>query len=121
MFFSNSNACLYVGKNSSQSFIERIPWHFALSEKSWMSHFLKHFRNHRQLDSIPEAALNVLDCRLLLIPVERIRYIDALEKLMKLVMKPEFNSYSERYMSQYRQIDYQGSFRLALKRVYRSA
>ena len=39
VFFSEKDIPLYVGKNSSQTFIERIPWHFALHEKSWMNHF----------------------------------------------------------------------------------
>ena len=100
LFFSKDNQCLYVGKNSSNTFVERIPSHFALDERSWMNYFLKHFKKAHKIESIPETATRVTQCNLLLLSVDErdIEWIDALEKAMRIVMRPLFNDLSEKYL-----------------------
>ena len=106
-FFSPENDCLYVGKNSSQSFVERIPWHFALSEESWMNHFVKYHRKFGEFKSIPEAAIDSKRCQLLLMPVanENLESIKPLEKFFRLFLKPRYNSYSLNYQNRYRSVN----------------
>jgi len=89
-FFSEKNECLYVGKNSSQQFVERIPWHFALSVDSYGNHFLKYYKKRYGLDSIFEAAKHTLDCKLLLMPVIQ-RDITKIEKLFRVFSDPLLN------------------------------
>lgn len=89
-FFSENNECLYVGKISSQQFVERIPWHFALSEDSYGNHFLKYYKKLHGLVSIFEAANHALHCRLLVMPIV---YTDItkIEKLFRVFSNPELN------------------------------
>ena len=109
LFYSNENQCLYTGKNSSQSFVERIPWHFALSEKAWMNHFLKYRREAKKLNTIPETAIEAQDCQLLLIPIPGECWLQSkqLEKFFRLFLLPKYNVYSERYRNCYSHIDLQ--------------
>ena len=101
-YFSEEGKCLYVGKNGSQNFIERIPWHFALDENAWMNHFLKYFRNARNLPNLGEAALDARNCTLLLIPVADWNLIAPLEKFLRVFLEPEFNMYSKQYRDRYK-------------------
>jgi hypothetical protein len=39
LFFDSNNTCLYVGKATSRSFIERIPAHFDPRSGAWFTHF----------------------------------------------------------------------------------
>ena len=90
-FDADKTTCLYVGKNASQQFIERIPWHFALSESSWMNHFLKYYKKHHQSPSLFEAARGASDCYILLMPVPD-ELIAKAEKFFRVFLKPRFNS-----------------------------
>jgi len=107
LFFSPENECLYVGKNSAQSFIERIPWHFALWEASWMNHFLKGVRKYQGFNSLIEAADYSRNHQLLLVPVSGDDWssIGALEKFFRVFLKPTFNAYSDRYISRHQHLD----------------
>jgi hypothetical protein len=105
VFFSENNTCLYVGKNQSQHFIERIPRHLVLNEDAWMNYLLRRLRIALNLPSLGHAALAAMECTLLLIPVEKVELIVRLEKFLRLFLEPEFNKYSQRYRARYRNID----------------
>jgi hypothetical protein len=93
-FFSpDRTASLYVGKNSSPQFIERIHAHFAISEASWLNHFLKYYKEDRQFTSLFEAAKDAGDCHLLLMPIRDDEVpIAKAEWLFRFFQKPNFNS-----------------------------
>lgn len=119
LFFSEEGKCLYVGKNGSQNFIERIPWHFALDEKAWMNHLLKYLRRSKKLVSLGQAALAAKNCTLLLIPVEDKEWgsIAPLEKFLRVFLEPEFNTYSQRYRERYRNLSLSESLANVLKKI----
>lgn len=105
LFFSPENECLYVGKNSAQAFVERIPWHFAIWEEAWMNHLLKRTKEHQGFDNLVEAADYVIDHQLLLVPMgEHDRSsIRPLEKFFRLFLEPPLNRpYAESTVSRYR-------------------
>lgn len=104
LFFSPENECLYAGKNSALSFIERIPWHFAIWETSWMNRFLKGVRKQGNFDNLLEAADYARNHQLLLIPMgdEDKPRITPLEKFFRLFLEPTFNHFAESTMSRYR-------------------
>ncbi|HSH39494.1 MAG TPA: hypothetical protein VK993_11985 [Chthoniobacterales bacterium] len=92
-FAADSTTCLYVGKNSSQQFIERIPWHFAVSEGSWQNHFLDRYRTHHHSESLFEAAKAARDCYILLMPVPH-ELIGKAERFFRVFQQPRFNTLS---------------------------
>jgi len=94
-FAPDDRTCLYVGKNSSQQFIERIPWHFAVSEGSWQNHFLKYYRKHHNSNSLFNAAKAAGDCYILLVPIED-ELITSAEKFFRVFQKPQFNTLASR-------------------------
>lgn len=92
-FAPDSETCLYVGKNSSPQFVERIPWHFAISENSWQNHFLKYFKKDRNCSSLFEAAQDAGDCQILLMPTPQDNdLIATIEWLFRFFQKPKFNA-----------------------------
>lgn len=92
-FAPNSTTCLYVGKNSSPQFIERIPWHFAISEASWQNHFLKYYKKSHQSASLFEAAKDAEECQILLMPVPlEDGLIARAEDLFRVFQRPKFNA-----------------------------
>ena len=105
LFFSPSGECLYVGKNSAQKFVERIPWHFALDEGAWMNHYLKRTRQHKELETLAEAAAAAKDDLLLLIPVKRRELIKPLEKFFRVFAVPRYNAYSSGYRARYKSVN----------------
>jgi hypothetical protein len=93
VFSPDRTTCLYVGKNSSPQFIERIPAHFAISEASWLNHFLKYYKKDRQLSSLFEAAKDAGDCHILLMLIRDDEILIAkAEWLSRFFQKPKFNS-----------------------------
>ena len=94
IFFSEKGECLYVGKNSSQTFVERIPWHFALGEGSYANHLLKRLRKIYQIQSLEECAKRASTFELLLIPVPVWENIKPLENLLRKAMCPKLNGSS---------------------------
>ena len=96
MFFDESGqTCLYVGKNSSLQFIERIPCHFAQSEHSWQNHFLKYFKKHTDIDSFYDAAMATQTCHLVLIQCDS-QYVNKVERIFRFIMAPKFNAVKAR-------------------------
>ena len=92
MFFDGSGqTCLYVGKNSSLQFIERIPCHFAQSEHSWHNHFLKYFKKYANIESYYDSAMATQTCHLVLIHFDP-QYINKAERIFRFIMAPKFNS-----------------------------
>jgi hypothetical protein len=91
IFFSETGECLYVGKNSSQTFVERIPWHFAIGEGSYANHLLKKLRKVYQIQSLEECAKKASSFELLLIPIPVWENIKPLETLLRRAMHPKLN------------------------------
>ncbi len=117
LYFSQEGKCLYVGKNRSRNFIERIPDHFALHEKAWMNHFLKYLRDSKKLTSLGQAALVAKNCTLLLIPVEEKESIEPLERFLRAFLEPELNGYSEQHRARFKNYNLSESFGDLLKRM----
>ena len=101
LFYSSGGACLYVGKNSAQKFVERIPWHLSLSPRSWMNHLLKRTRQYEHLASLEEAAEVAREDTLLLIDVGQHEQIRPLENFFRLFAAPRYNSYRESRRKRY--------------------
>lgn len=114
-FFDPEGICLYVGKNSSQSFVERIPWHFALGEGSWMNHFLKYLKRDQSLTSLGGAAMAARNCELLLMPIAQYELIGAFEKFLRIFLMPKFNGYSQKYRARYAGVDLSEPLRVLLR------
>ncbi len=94
--------CLYVGKNSSMQFIERLGMHFAVAEASWQNHFLKAYKkHHRPQQSLTEALKDAGDCRLLLMPMDDGLAAKA-ETFFRIFQEPLFNSLTSRRAQQAR-------------------
>lgn len=93
-FAADGTTCLFVGKNSSQQFIERIPWHFAVSDGSWQNHFLRYYRTHHHSESLFEAAKAAGDCYILLMPVLPHEVIGRAERFFRVFQQPRFNTLS---------------------------
>lgn len=107
-FFHPDGHCVYVGKNGSQNFIERIPWHFALAEGAYMNHLLKRTRDHRGLKSLADAARLAGDYQLLLIPVDPSEHYDdisRLEDFLRLFLMPDFNPASKTKQRKFGDLD----------------
>jgi hypothetical protein len=98
IFFDENENILYVGKNSSQSFVERIPWHFAMSEYSWMNHFFKYSKEFNKFDSFEEIADKCINNKICLLIVNEHDKIGALEKLLRILFKPKYNSFKTKAM-----------------------
>lgn len=103
--FYSGEQCLYVGKNSAQKFVERIPAHLSLSEDSWMNHLVKRIRHHEQLDCLATAADAAREYALLLIPVGQKEPIGPLEKFFRLFVGPKYNSFPEPHRARYAHLD----------------
>ncbi len=90
-FFAPDGAtCLYVGKNSSLQFVERMGSHFAVDQTSWHNHFLKYYKAQHKVASLIETAQAVADCRLLLMPVTS-ELISSAEKFFRVALSPVLN------------------------------
>lgn len=104
-FFSAEGRCLYVGKNSAQKFVERIPIHLSIAESSWMNYFLKRIKKFEHLPSLIEAAEAACSHTLLLMPVASKDQVGAVEKFFRLFAAPKYNSPSARSLGRYQHLD----------------
>jgi len=93
IFYSPENEPLYVGKNSAQSFVERIPWHFSLSDKSWMNGFVRGIRKFKELEKLAHTTDYAKKCKLLLIVDDCGISKKKLERTLRILLKPKFNSF----------------------------
>jgi hypothetical protein len=95
-FYSAEGQCLYIGKNSAQKFVERIPIHLCVAEDAWMNYLVKYIRRYEKLDSLTEAADAARSHTLLLMPVAREEQIGRLEKFFRLFAEPKYNALKRR-------------------------
>ncbi len=95
IFYSNSGKCLYVGKNSSKKFAERIPEHFVLTADAWFNTLLKKMVKNKKAATLITAAKELMSCQLLIIPIEENLPIQRIESFFRRVLKPAMNSYTE--------------------------
>jgi hypothetical protein len=98
-FYSREGSCLYVGKNSSRKFVERIPVHLCLYPKDWMNHLVQRIRDYEELNSLIDAAEAARTHTLLLVPVsqkEQTKHLAALEKFFRLFAEPKYNALPRR-------------------------
>jgi hypothetical protein len=98
-FYSKDGDCLYVGKNSARTFVDRIPVHLCLHPKGWMNHLVKRTRKHEKLDSLTDAAEAARTYTLLLMPIsqqEQRKLLAALEKFFRLFAEPKYNALRRR-------------------------
>ncbi len=97
-FAPDGCTCLYVGKNSSMQFTERLGMHFAVADESWQNHFLKAYKEHHKQQSLTSALAHAGDCRLLLMPI--MPTDDGLaakaETFFRIFQEPLFNSLKSR-------------------------
>lgn len=111
LFFSPNGDCVYVGKNSSQTFVERIPWHFSIWERSWGNHLVKRIRARsdewapggEDIDTLYDAAQIAVEFRVLLIPFDppQTDRINAFERFLRTFLEPEFNSFKSDFSAEY--------------------
>src|SRR6266446_6795680 len=98
-FYSQHGECLYVGKNSTQKFVERIPIHFCLEPNTWMNHLVKKIQKHEALPCLTDASEAARGHTLLLMPVsekEQRTWLAALEKFFRLFAAPKYNALRRR-------------------------
>lgn len=95
LFFSTQKKCLYVGKSSSRQFIERIPCHLALGDHAWFNQLLKFSKN--EFKSYVKAIEATKKFTLLMISVKDKKKVKNIEKLLKLIIEPKYNSYKPVY------------------------
>ena len=106
VFFDAKGDFLYVGKNSAQKFVERIPWHFSTDGNSWMNHLLKRTQSHFGCADLCAAARIAEQFSLLLIPCDgATERIPQLERFLRIFAEPRFNKLSNRVRSQYDSVD----------------
>ena len=93
-FFSREGQCLYVGKNSARTFVDRIPVHLCLYPRTWMNHLVKRLLKKEGLACLTAAAEAARSHTLLLIAVserEQTKQLSALEKFFRLFAEPKYN------------------------------
>ena len=98
IFFDENENILYIGKNSRESFVERIPWHFAMSQYSWMNHFFKYSKEFNKVETFEEIADKCINNKICLLIVNEHDKIGALEKLLRITFKPKYNSFKTKVM-----------------------
>jgi hypothetical protein len=94
-FHSQEGECLYVGKNSTQKFVEPIPIHFCLEPNTWMTHLVKRIQKFEGLACLTDAAEAARRHTLLLMPVsqnEQRKWLAALERFFRLFAMPKYNA-----------------------------
>lgn len=91
IFFSEAGECLYVGKNSNQTYLEWIPRHFS----SNANNLLKRLRKGYNVQSLEECVRMASSFELLLIPVPVWDIIKPLESLLRKSMHPKLNGLQE--------------------------
>jgi hypothetical protein len=105
-FFDRNGEWVYVGKNSSAQFVERIPWHFA-NDGGWMNRLLQCTKKHHDCKSLFDAVEHAEGFSLLLVPFERsCDRISKLERFLRVFALPRFNAFSDRVRRRYSSIDW---------------
>lgn len=95
IFFDCNNNCLYVGKATSRSFIERIPAHFDPRSGAWFATFPNRVLSHKLATDYFSALQFCLDCSLLLIQFpsneDCRQYASNLEGYLRSLLLPKLN------------------------------
>jgi transcriptional regulator with XRE-family HTH domain len=104
-FYSADGQCLYVGKNSAQKFVERIPIHLSLAENSWMNYLVKKMKRFEGYDSLQQAAEAARTHTLLLMPVGCQEQIASLERFFRMFGCPKYNAFSPKRRGLYAGLD----------------
>src|SRR5262249_18793002 len=104
-FFSAEGQCLYVGKNSAQKFVERIPIHLSVEESSWMNHLVKHMKRSEQLGSLIEAAEVARPHTFFIMPAGKKERIGKIENFFRLFAGPKYNPASDNSRKRYNSLD----------------
>ena len=97
IFYSNKGDCLYVGKNSSKKFAERIPEHFVLTEDAWFNTLLKRMVKIGEATDLIDAAKKAMCYQLLIIPIRNDDDdlpIQKIESFFRRILKPTMNRYA---------------------------
>jgi hypothetical protein len=107
IFFSNSGICLYVGRNKSRDFIERIASHFSLQENAYMNTILQKTKENYNIEYNSEAAIKAKDYELLLIPIDDylLMNIQLIEDFFRVILEPIFNPPSKAARNRYDNYD----------------
>ena len=101
LFYNRNNECLYCGKNSANSYVDRIPSHFAPGSGAWFNQFIKGVcKYERKLDinkldekhSIASIVDSAFKHYILLLPAPG-RVIKLLERTLIVYLKPKYNSF----------------------------
>ena len=99
-FFYHKDQCMYVGKCSSRSFVERIPSHFDLRNEAWMNTLLKKVSKFFNIGLEKAAKKVFFEHSLILINFEgknNKEIINKTESLFRKILKPKLNSYKRDY------------------------
>jgi len=95
IFFDSNNNCLYVGKATSRSFIERIPAHFDPRSGAWFATFPNRVLSYNLATDYFSALKFCLDCSLLLIQFpsneDCNKYAFNLESYLRSLLRPKLN------------------------------
>ena len=119
LFYSAGGECLRVGKNSSQTFVQRLPWHLSVWEHSWMNYLLTDIQKDEQIHSLRDAAEIARNHSLLLFHVHRLQgtTISRLEKFFRVFAVPKYNAYRESYRKRYAGVDLRAPLTDVLNRL----
>lgn len=95
IFFDKNNDCLYVGKATSRSFIERIPAHFDPRQYAWFATFPNRVLSHNLTTDYSSALDFCRHCSILLIQFpsneDCKKYAANLESYLRTLIEPRFN------------------------------
>ncbi|MEO1669224.1 MAG: hypothetical protein AAFR77_00345, partial [Cyanobacteria bacterium J06631_2] len=95
LFFSLDNACLYVGKATSRSFISRIPAHFDPRSDSWFATFPNKVLKMKLAKDYASALIFCRDCSVLLVKFNSDRdcksYAGIMETYLRDILRPKLN------------------------------
>lgn len=96
IFFDSKDDCLYVGKATSRSFIDRIPAHFDPRSGAWLATFPNRVLSYKLATDYFSALQFCLDCSVLLIqfPSDEDcgKYAPNLEGYLRSLLRPKLNS-----------------------------
>ena len=115
LFWNAKGQVVYVGKNSSYHFVQRIPNHLGLSKNFFDNHLLKRIiKFELKIDysysSFVSAAMYAQNFEISLIPInigtpdtteQEGKQITKFEKLLRVKLEPKYNSYKSQYPKEY--------------------
>jgi hypothetical protein len=101
--FYNDSDCLYVGKTSSRSFIERIAGHFDSRETAYMNHFLKKLVKQKICGDFHSAINFALNCKVILFTFSSDNSLrenhKMVENFLRTILEPQLNARNDSFDS----------------------